>query len=516
MPDRIKLKKGIIRNSSRNLNSSIIRQRTKEKQNRTLRKLLSKAAETEFGKAHGFNKILSQKKCYETFAQKVPFGDYSHMLPWWTKAREGHENVTWPGKIHHFALSSGTSDGSSKYIPVSKEMLKSITRTSLRQIASIVRTDVPKDHIAKDWLMMGGSTQLDYNGVYYSGDLSGITTSKLPPLFQRFYKPDPDIKKSVDWQDKIDKITREAKNWDVGMIAGVPAWIKILLENIIDYYKVDNIHDIWPNFEVYIHGGVSIVPYKKGLNQLLGKEIKYFETYLASEGFIAFQSRLNNEGGMKMPLRHGIFYEFAEFTPQNFNENNELKPDATIIPIWEVQEGVEYALLLTTNAGAWRYLIGDTIKFTNLTKREIVITGRTKHFISLVGEHLSVDNMNQALDMAIDHFGVEFNEFAVAGIPFDGFFAHRWYVASESEGVDEAELAQFIDDKLKELNDDYRVEREHALKAIEVQLVPSELFLEWMRQRGKIGSQNKFPRVLKGELLDDWEAFIGSHVPLDF
>jgi len=511
MPDKRRVKKGLLkRNSPRTINHNIVLQRTSEKQYRTLRKLLAKAADTEFGKTYGFHAMLASKRCYSEFKEKVPFGDYSNMLPWWRKARAGQENVTWPGKIKHFALSSGTTDGSSKYIPVSKEMLRSIKRTSLRQIASVVRTDVPKDHIAKDWLMMGGSTQLDYNGVYYSGDLSGITTSKLPPLFQRFYKPDPEIKKATDWEEKIDRITREAKNWDVGMIAGVPAWIKLLLENIIDFYGVDNIHDIWPNFEVYIHGGVSIIPYKNGLDALMGKEIKYFETYLASEGFIAYQTRLNNEGGMKMPLRHGIFYEFAEFTPANFNENNEIKKDAHIMPIWEVKEGVEYALLLSTNAGAWRYLIGDTIKFTNLVKREIVITGRTKHFISLVGEHLSVDNMNHALERAIEHFGIECNEYAVAGIPHDGYFAHRWYVACDKEVVSETELAEYIDTQLKELNDDYRVERAHALKAIQVQFVPSKHFVGWMESKGKIGSQNKFPRVLKAEILDDWQTYLNN------
>lgn len=511
MPDKRKLKNVLLkRNPTRTINAALVLQRTREKQNRTLRYLLTKAADTEFGKAHDFHQILAHKKSYELFRQKVPAGDYSTMLPWWKRAREGYEDVSWPGRIIHFALSSGTSDGSSKYIPVSKEMLKSIRRTSLRQIAAVVRTDVPKDHIAKDWLMMGGSTQLDYNGVYYSGDLSGITTSKLPPLFQRFYKPDPEIKKSTDWEEKIDKITKEAKNWDVGMVAGVPAWIKLLFENIIDYYKVDNIHNIWPNFEVYIHGGVSIIPYKQSLNTLMGKEIKYFETYLASEGFIAFQTRVNSNGGMKMPLRHGIFYEFVRFNSDNFNENNELKKDAEIIPIWEVEEGVEYALLISTNAGAWRYMIGDTVRFTNVLKREIVITGRTKHFISLVGEHLSVDNMNQALDRAIAHYKTEFNEFAVAGIPHEGFFAHRWFVAYEGNDLSATELAEYIDTQLKELNDDYRVERKHALKAIEVKLVSPQLFIDWMARKGKIGSQNKFPRVLKADQLSDWESFIAN------
>lgn len=481
---------------------------SREIQLRMLRKLLSKAQHTAFGNEHNFKDILEASDIYNRFASTVPKGDYLNMLPWWKQIREGQSDITWPGKIEYFALSSGTSDGSSKYIPVTPDMLKYIRRASLRQILAVAATDVPKDHMTKHWLMVGGSTSLDFNGIYYSGDLSGITTSNIPGVFQRISKPDPEIRSSKNWQEKIHRITVEASNWDVGMIAGVPAWIQLLFENILDYYKVKNIHEIWPNLEVFIHGGVSIKPYKKSIDALLGRPIKYFETYLASEGFIALQIRQNNDGGMRLLLRGGIFFEFIPFNEQNFNEHGELKNDARVIPIWEVEEGEEYALLLSTCSGAWRYLIGDTVKFTNLKKNEIIITGRTKHFISLCGEHLSVDNMNDAVKEVGDKHGVAFNEFTVGAIRTEQFFGHLWFLPQEKQDLSADEIAIDLDLALCRLNDDYAVERKHALQEIRVQFVPPDAFLGWLKERNRISAQSKFPRVMRGNVLEAWSSYL--------
>lgn len=475
---------------------------------RTLKKNLAKAKNTLYGEEHDFEAILDSGNIYAEFCKKVPLGDYATMLPWWEKARSGTADVTWPGKIEHFALSSGTSDGTSKYIPVSADMVKAIRRASMRQILSIARTDMPKDHMTKHWLMIGGSTSLNYNGVYYTGDLSGITTSKIPPLFQRVSKPEPEIKASNDWQEKIDRITEEAPNWDVSMVAGVPAWIQLLFQNIIDEYKLKNIHEIWPNLGVYIHGGVSIKPYKASINALLGSPIKYFETYLASEGFIAFQNRENANDGMRLLIRNGIFYEFIPFNADNFDENHQLLPNASALPIWEVEEGKEYALILSTCSGAWRYLIGDTIKFVNLKRKEIIITGRTKHFISLVGEHLSVDNMTEAVHRLSKETGSEFPEFTLAGYKTSGMFGHKWYLGTNDPMLVGKDVSVELDQHLKALNDDYAVEREHALKKVDVTVVPVDWFFEWMRLNGKEGSQHKFPRVLRGQLFANWQEFL--------
>jgi hypothetical protein len=280
------------------------------------------------------------------------------------------------------------------------------------------------------------------------------------------------------------------------------------MEKIIAYHKVDNIHKIWPNLKVYVHGGVSFDPYRKGFEKLLGKPIHYIETYLASEGFIGFQAYPNRRT-MRIVLNNGIFYEFVPFEDKNFDANGDIKPDAEAITIGEVEEGKEYALLLSSCSGAWRYLIGDVIKFTSLEDSEIVITGRTKHFLSLCGEHLSVENMNKALELACEELNITAKEFTVAGIPHGTLFAHHWYIGSDDK-VDKKALRDKIDQHLKELNDDYAVERSAALKEVYVDVLPVKTFYGWMESKGKIGGQNKFPRVIKGAQLEDWKSFIAS------
>ncbi len=479
-------------------------------QSKTLNKLLDKAQQTAFGESHHFSELVNSDRLLTDYQEAVAMGDYLNILPWWTRSRAGEENVTWPESIKNYAVSSGTSDGSSKYIPVSDQMLKYIRRASMRQVLSIIQTDVPKDHIAKKWLMIGGSTELEYNGMYYSGDLSGITTGSVPILFQRLSKPGIHIRKEKNWTDKIAKITEEAKDWDVGMIAGVPAWVKLLVESIIEHYNVDSIHDIWPHFEAYIHGGVALSPYRKSLDGLMGRPIKYFETYLASEGFLAYQTRLDNEGGMKLLLRNGIYYEFVPFNRDNFTENGELRKEAKALRLAQVNDKDEYAILISTCSGAWRYLIGDTIRFTNLDRCEIKITGRTKHFLSLCGEHLSIDNMNKAIELVSEEYNVSFDEFTVCGVPYQGFFAHEWYISCDYENIrtKTEEIRYKLDMTLKVLNDDYRVERSAALKNIIVHLLPSSKFYEWLRFTGKEGAQGKFPRVLKKETLQSWRSFL--------
>ncbi len=476
-------------------------------QTKVLRKLIEKARHTEFGKKHGFEELFFSQNIHEDFAKQVAPGDYSNMLPWWERARNGEKDITWPGKVNYFALSSGTSEGASKYIPVTTDMLKTIKRTSTRQLLSIARTDdLPKDAMTKDSLMVSGSTDLEFNGNNYSGDLSGITTGNLPLWFQPFSKPVRETRKKKDWQEKIDEMVREAKKWDVGMVAGVPAWIQILFEKIIDYYKLNTIHDIWPNFRVYIHGGHSLEPYKKSFEKLLGQPIYYFETYLASEGFLAFKNS-PDAAGMRLQIKGGIYYEFVPFDDENFTEDGNLKPDAEALTLMDVEMGKEYALLISTCAGTWRYLIGDTIKFVDFKNLEMVITGRTKHFLSLVGEHLSVENMTKAVSLISDELNTEMREFTVCGERYDNLFAHHWYIACD-EPVDQEYVRKRLDELLCELNDDYAVERKHALKDVFVDIVPTKTFIQWMEKRGKLGSQNKFPRVLKGSLLVDWQEFI--------
>ena len=476
-------------------------------QTKALKKLLNKAEFTSFGEHFNFTKILSSSDVIKSFQQTIDTNDYNSMFKkWWYRSLNGEPYVCWPEQVKFFALSSGTSEASSKYIPVTNDMLKSIKRASVMQILSMGHYNLPKEHFEKGMLMLGGSTHLNYNGTYFEGDLSGITAGNIPFWFQHFYKPGKRISKERDWNAKLDEIMRNAKSWDIGIIAGVPAWIQILFERIIAHYNVNSIHDIWPNLNVYIHGGVHFDPYKKGFEKLLGKPIIYLETYLASEGFIAYHNRPDAKG-MKLVLNNGIFYEFVPFNEKNFDSDGNIIQHPEALHIGEVEENVDYALLLSTCSGAWRYLIGDTIKFTSLPHCEIAITGRTKHFLSLCGEHLSQDNMNNAIKNVADELNIEIKEFTVAGINHQNLFAHHWYIGTEDK-VDTNLLKQKIDEHLKVLNDDYRVERIAALKDVFVTTLSPTVFYDWMRINGKEGGQNKFPRVLKKGKLSDWKKYL--------
>jgi len=366
--------------------------------------------------------------------------------------------------------------------------------------------DIPVKSIGKGWLMIGGTTSLQKGAGYYAGDLSGITARKVPFWFQPFYKPGRKIARTKDWTKKLEEVVRLAPQWDIGFLVGVPGWIQLCMEKIIERYNLNNIHEIWPNLGFFVHGGVSFDPYRKGFEKLLGKPITYIETYLASEGFIAYQDAQYSKG-MKLVTNQHIFLEFVPFDNKNFNSDGDLIENPEAYMIHEVEEGRDYALLLSTSAGAWRYLIGDTVRFVDKERCEIIITGRTKHFLSLVGEHLSVDNMNKAVQLATEEMNLSIPEFTVAGVPHGLFFAHQWWLAC-NDPVDEDVLRQKIDARLKELNDDYAVERDSALKDVYVKVLPEEKFMEFMRLKGKIGGQHKFPRVLKGNMLLDWQKFL--------
>ena len=486
-------------------------------QKQELRELIIHTQNTSFAKAHNFHEVLKSFKkndnvsFYEAYKRQVPIFDYDKINDqWWHLAREGKSNVCWSGKIKYFALSSGTSGASSKYIPITKDMMKSIRRTSLRQILSLSRYNLPDKFFSRGILAVGGTTDLRKSGNYFEGDLSGITANQLPFWFERFYKPGKKISKTQNWQTKLEEMTERAADWDIGIIAGVPAWLQILLEKIIERYKLKNIHEIWPNLHVFVHGGVSFEPYKKGFKKLLGRPIHYLETYLASEGFIAFQA-FPNRRSMRLVLNNGIFHEFIPFNEQNFDEDGQLRDNPETLKIDEIEEQIEYAILITTNAGAYRYIIGDTIKFVSKEESEIVITGRTKHFLSLCGEHLSVDNMNKAIEEAADYFNIDIREFTVVGESKETFFGHHWYIGTEDKVNAEA-LRKRIDQTLREINDDYGVERDNALKSLRLDVLPAKEFLIYMEKKGKIGGQHKFPRVLKGDKARHWQTYLNEHL----
>ncbi len=479
-------------------------------QRHTLRMLLDKGQYTAFGKHYGFDDILSKEVDFvKAFQQRVPVRTYNSMYnEWWYRCQKGEENVTWPGKVKYFALSSGTSESASKHIPVTQDMIKSIKSVGFKQLYSMVDFDIPPVAFQKGVLMLGGTTSLFERDEYYEGDMSGISAKNMPRWVSNFfYKPGQKISQRPNWEDRIKLIVRTARKWDVGTVCGVPAWVQIVFEEVIKYHKVKHIHEIWPNLNVYIHGGVSFEPYKESFKRLLGQPITYIETYMASEGSFGFKARPGDHG-IKLVLNTGIFYEFVPFTSENFDEDGNPKEKVTAYTVDEVKENTDYAVMLSTCAGAWRYIIGDVVRFTDAKEYEIAIVGRTKQFLSLCGEHTSVDNMNKAIDTVSRKLNITIREFTVAGFKHENLFAHRWYIGCDDANVDTEQVRAILDQTLCEINDDYAVERTSALKEVFVEILPNNVFYDYMRSIGKEGGMNKFPRVLKNGTLNNWLQFL--------
>ncbi len=475
-------------------------------QRRALKRLLRRAKDTKFGKQYRFNKILKSDNELITFQRFVPIHDYDSMYEsWWKDTVNGMEDISWPGKITKFALSSGTSGSASKQIPVSRSQLRKIRRISIKQIQCLSNFDFPKEFFDTFILGVGGSTTLTKIDKRREGDLSGIINANLPSFMNVIYKPEKDITDITDWDTKIEKMVESAPDWNIGIITGIPSWIQILLEKIIDRYELNNIHDIWPNFGVMVHGGVAFGPYKENFEKLLGKPIEYMETYLASEGFMAISP--GNGGALKLLLNNGIFFEFIPFNDDNFNQDGELVMYPEVITVDKVEEDVNYAIVLSTCSGSWRYLLGDTIQFTNKEKCEIKITGRTKHYLTICGEHLSVDNMTKALETTCNKMNIKVPEFTVTAFAYENLFAHKWYIGSD-DNFDKNEFKTILDNELCILNDDYKTERTSALKEVFIEQLPISTFYNYLDSIGKKGAQIKFPRVIKGDFLDKWDKFI--------
>ncbi len=479
-------------------------------QRHALRQLLERGQYTAFGKFYGFREILSEEVDFiKAYRQTVPMYTYDEMhKQWWYRCRKGEENVSWPGKIKYFALSSGTSESASKHIPVTQDMIKSIKNVGFKQLYSMANFQIPSVVFEKGILMLGGTTSLFEKGEYYEGDMSGISAKNMPRWISSLrYKPGQKISKQPNWEERISLIVEKAPTWDVGIVCGVPAWVQIVLERVVKHHGAKNIHDIWPNLHVYIHGGVSIEPYRESFKKLWAEPVIFIETYMASEGSFGFQAR--PDGGIKLVLNSGVFFEFIPFTAANFDEEGNPRPNPTTYLVEEVQQDVEYAVMITTCSGAWRYIIGDVIRFTDVKEYEIAIVGRTKQFLSLCGEHMSIDNMNKAIETVARELKITINEFTVSGLKYDGMFAHKWYIGYDTNTVDTAAVRKVLDDTLCVVNDDYAVERKSAaLKEVFVEMIPNHVFYDYMREKGKEGAMNKFPRVLRGNALKEWEEYL--------
>jgi hypothetical protein len=483
-----------------------------EAQQVVLKDLLSKAKNTAFGKYYQFEKLLESEDIREAFASEVPYFSYDRLLEeWWQKVIDGAEDITWPGKVNYFAVSSGTTSNK-KRIPVTDEMIVSIRKAGLQQIKGIADFDLPSEFFEKEILMFGSSTNLKEVNGHLEGEISGISASQIPVWFDGFYRPGQEISGIDDWDKRVEALAKEAPNWDIGGISGIPSWIELMLKKVIAYHKVDNIHDIWPNFQVYTSGGVAFEPYRKSFERLTSRPITVIDTYLASEGYLATQLRKDTDA-MALITDNGIYFEFVPFKPENIDEDGSVKQEAKALKIEEVEVGVEYVLIISTVSGAWRYMIGDTVMFTDKQKAEIKITGRTKHFLNVVGSQLSVIQMNKALEQLGEELNTEIKEFTVSAVLENEDYLHRWYLGLERKTeISKEDFALRLDEILQENNKNYKVARNKALKSVETRLVPAKIFQKWTEETKQKGGQVKIPRVMKEEEFKKWELYVEENL----
>ena len=479
-------------------------------QQKVLKELLETAKLTAFGKAYNFKELLGSEDIIAEFQKKVPIHDYDKMnAEWWHYLLEGHQNVTWPGGQDYFALSSGTTSNS-KHIPVTDDMLTSIRKAGTSEIANLKAFDLPGEFFTKQILMLGSSTNLIEKDDHKEGEISGISAANLPTWFGGFYKPGREIADITDWDERVKRIAEEAPTWDIGCISGIPAWVELMLKEIVERHNLNNIHEIWPNLTVYTTGGVAFEPYRKSMEKLFARPLVYIDTYLASEGFLAIQKRPETSS-MALFTDNGIFYEFVPFDNDNVDEDGLVRPGAKVVSLKDVEEDVSYVLLISTVAGAWRYMIGDTVSFTDKGKAEIVITGRTKFFLNVVGSQLSVNQMNDGLRVIEQEYDVVIKEFIVAAVHRNEEYIHKWYLSCDKT-PDKIKVAESLDKTLSENNKNYKVARGKALKGVEVELIPEEIFYKWSEETKKMGGQVKIPRVMKEEAFLEFGKFVESNL----
>ncbi|NHF61032.1 GH3 auxin-responsive promoter family protein [Flavobacteriaceae bacterium TP-CH-4] len=479
-------------------------------QEQVLKELLEKGRATEFGKRYKFDKILNSGNVKRTFVNTVPFFDYHKIdKEWWHRQHAtSATDVTWPGDPNYYALSSGTTGKTSKRIPVTDAMIKAIQKAGIKQVLALRNFDLPPDFFEKGILMLGSSTDLVEQKNHLEGEISGISASNIPSWFRGYYKPGEQIAQIDDWDERVAKIVKEAPNWDIGALSGIPSWMELMLKEVIDAHNLENIHEIWPNLQVYTSGGVAFGPYEKSFNALMGKPITIIDTYLASEGFIAFQSRPETDA-MQLITDNGIYFEFVPFDEDAIKEDGSLSENATALSLEEVKKDRDYVLVMSTVAGAWRYMIGDTIEFTDVERAEIRITGRTKFFLNTVGSQLSVNKLNNAVHHLEQKFDVQIPEYTLCAKKYEDGFYHSWYLGTEAD-VPLEKLSSSLDDFLKEANKNYKVARGKALQGVKVHTIHPEVFHEWSAEHKKKGGQVKMERVMGENKFAEWEDFLGK------
>ncbi len=466
------------------------RSNPKEVQSEQLNYLLTRAADTEFGRKYDFKTIKSA----DEYRSRVPIRDYDSLMPEVIRLRQGEEDLLWPGEIKYFAKSSGTTSSRSKFIPVSKDALVKCHYQGGRDTVLIYNELSPDNKLMSGkTLTLGGSHQINsFSNKSVYGDLSAILIDNLPLWTDFVRTPKRKISLEPEWEKKMDLITKSTIKDNVTALAGVPSWFMVLLKNILQYTGKNNLLEIWPNLELFIHGGVSFAPYRSQYQELIPTDrMNYLETYNASEGFFAIQDDLSVQG-MLLMLDLKIFFEFIPLSELN-------KEHPTTLLIDEVQTGVDYALVISTNGGLWRYLIGDTIRFVSTYPHKIIVSGRTKHFINAFGEELMIENAESALHDVCEETGAKLREYTVAPIYMnsDSKGAHEWLIEFENEPSDKQRFMELLDARLRERNSDYDAKRYKDITLDMPRLVVARpnLFIDWMKQRKKLGGQNKVPRL---------------------
>lgn len=466
-----------------------------------MKRLVQTASNTEFGRNHKFKRIRS----YDDFRKQVPLCTYEDLYPSIERIMKGEQNILWPTEIKWFAKSSGTTNARSKFIPVSQESLDDCHYKGGKDLVSIYVNNHPDSQMfSGKGLAIGGSHQINHfdprEDSYY-GDVSAVIMQNLPMWAQWVRTPSLDIALMDKWEEKIERMTEVTSQEDVTNFSGVPTWTVLLIQRVLEYTGKNNIMDVWPNLEVFFHGAVSFEPYRNLFKALIPKaDMRYVETYNASEGFFGIQD-LSDSKEMLLMLDYGIFYEFV---PLNELGND----DPQVVPLSEVEIGVNYAMVISTNAGLWRYMIGDTVKFTSTDPYRIKISGRTKHFINAFGEEVIVENAETAISRACQATGAVIDNFTAGPVYLEitDKGGHEWIIEFVHPPDDMSRFTVLLDEKLREINSDYDAKRyqDMALQAPIVHQAPRGTFYNWMKNRGKLGGQNKVPRLSNNrEYIDD-------------
>lgn len=459
-------------------------------QQNTLKYLINEGRNTEWGIKHRYNKIKSS----DDYRQLIPVQNYDSLKPYILRMHAGEQNILWPSPIRWFAKSSGTTEDRSKYIPVSKQSLIYTHYRSGKDILAIYVKNNPNTHIFKGkCLVLTGSISPNKPGSHtFSGDISGILIENLDWWIHLFRTPRKEIALLPDWETKIDRFVEETVKEKVTYLSGVPSWMLVLANKILEKTEKKSLLEVWPDLELFIHGAVNFKPYRQSFQDIIqNPEMKYYETYNASEGFFAMQDSNHNED-MLLMMDYGIYYEFIPMDELG-------KENPRTLTLKEVEIDRNYALLISTNAGLWRYMIGDTIKFTSLKPYRIAITGRTKHFINAFGEELVVENADKALTYACAETGARIKDYTVAPVYLKGNQAgyHEWLIEFEQEPSNYMLFTQILDRHLREVNSDYDAKRKGnlTLNIPVIRILPKNTFYLWMKTRGKLGGQHKVPRL---------------------